>query len=302
MNDPFKRLVQPAARVGFALAFLSLLSACQDPQTGQLQDAELNPEGFPVRITDDSGREVELGTPPERILSLVPSATEILLALGLEGDLVGRTDYDRDPAVAHLPSVGGGLEASTEVIVSLDPDLVIRFDAGSDPRTPARLDALGIRHVAIRPDGVDDVFRIVALLGTTTGKSREAMALERRLRDELDDVASQVAELPRPDVVILLGGSPPLVAGSGTFLDELVQVAGGRNIFADIEELYAPVSIEELLRREPGIIVLSEGGTLPSALSAIPVVRIPSEVQIPGVDLGASALLLAHLLHPSIAP
>jgi len=302
MNDPFARLVQPAARAGFALAFLILLSACQDPQTGQVQDAEVSPEGFPVRITDDSGREVELGTPPERILSLVPSATEILLALGLEGDLVGRTDYDRDPTVAHLPSVGGGLEASTEVIVSLDPDLVIRFDAGSDPRTPARLDALGIRHLAIRPDGVDDVFRIVALLGTTTGRLREAMALERLLRDELDDVASQVAELPRPDVVILLGGSPPLVAGSGTFLHELVQVAGGRNVFADIEELYAPVSIEELLRREPGIIVLSEGGTLPSALSNIPVVRIPSEVQIPGVDLGASALLLAHLLHPSIAP
>jgi len=149
---------------------------------------------------------------------------------------------------------------------------------------------------------VDDVFRIITLLGTVTGQSGKAMALERRLRDELGDVTRHVAGLPRPGVAILLGGSPPLVAGSGTFLHELVQVAGGRNIFADLGELYAPVSIEELLRREPEVIVLSEGGTLPSALSAIPVVRVPSEVQIPGVDLGASALLLAHLLHPSIAP
>lgn len=247
---------------------------------------------------DDAGSEIELSAPPLRILSLVPSATEILLALGQEARLVGRTDYDTGDPVAHLPSVGGGLRPSIERIVALDPDLVVRFRAESDPATPRRLDASGIAHAAIRPDRIEDIGRIIHLLGTIVGEEARADSLDRATERELDR-ASREASGRRPvRVALLVGGDPPTVAGPATFLSELLSAAGGSNAFPDLGGLYAPISLEEILVREPDLILAPEETPLPDPLAHIPLREFPLRVLTPGLKLGESVRLLSALLDP----
>ena len=180
-------------------------------------------------------------------------ATEALLAMGRASHLVGRTDYDRLPELTDLPSVGGGLQPNLEILVSLDLDLVIRFAGESDLATAERLTELGIAHFAVQPDGIDDVLGIIGDLGRITGAADAADAMLREIRDTLDEVARRVATFPELRVAYLLGGDPPWVAGPGTYIDELMTVAGGKNVFDDLGPLYAPVSMESLLdrRRRP---------------------------------------------------
>jgi iron complex transport system substrate-binding protein len=256
----------------------------------------------PLALVDDEGRTVALPAPAHRIVSLVPSATGILRALEAGDLLVGRTDFDTDPALAHLPSVGGGLGASVERIVALEPDLVIRFAAESDRATPRHLDAAGIPHLAVRPDRIRDIRRIVEILGDVAGRPEQADSLVRVMDRELDEVAERVGDAPTPRVAFLLGGDPPYVAGPGTFLNELLEVAGARNVFGDLASSYASVSVEEVARREVDLILTLQGSSLPSSLQSLPVRRVPDEVQSPGHRVGASARTLARILHPERFP
>ncbi len=259
-----------------------------------------NPEPSTIRLVDDAGVAVELDGAPQRIVSLVPSATGILLALGQRDRLVGRTDYDLAPEVVDVPTVGGGLGASIERIVALQPDVVVHFRADSDPGTPRQLDAAGIRHVAIRPDRIEDVRRIVGLLGAMVGETVRADSILATLDAELRAVSAHVDGAARPRVV-LVGGDPPTVAGPGTFLHELVVIAGGENAFADVSQLYAPISLEEIVRRDVDLILAPESLPVPQALSAIEVRRIPLDVLTPGLELTHSARILAGILHPDRA-
>ena len=117
-------------------------------------------------LVDADGKTVALDGPASRVVSLVPSATATIHALGSDDVLVGRTDFDTASWAAPVPSVGGGLEPSLEAVVALSPDLVIRFAGEQDTRTPARLDELGIHHMAVRPDRLEDIYRTVALVGS----------------------------------------------------------------------------------------------------------------------------------------
>lgn len=257
---------------------------------------------FPVTFTDRSGREVRFSAPPERIVSLVPSVTGILLALGAGDRLVGRTDYDTVSAVADRPSVGGGLQPAMETLLVLDPDLVIRFAGQSDPATVRRLDASGIRHVAVRPDGIDDVLWSVRQLGRIVGRSGRALALAAEIEAGLDSVRDRVRGRPPPKVAFVVGGSPPWVAGPATFIHELIGVAGGENVFADVDELYPVVSLEEFVDREIDLLLTPPGVTPDPALRAIPRRTVPGELQRPGADLHEAARALARILHPEAFP
>ena len=253
---------------------------------------------YPFQLVDAAGARHTFDTAPRRMVSLVPSATEALLAMALADHLVGRTDYDRMPELAGLPSVGGGLQPNLEILVSLDLDLVIRFAGDSDLATAERLTELGIPHFAVQPDGIEDVLTIIRDLGRITDASGVADATLREIRDALDDVARRVDELPEPRVVYLLGGDPPWVAGPGTYIDELMAVAGGKNVFADLGTLYAPVSMEALLDRDLDLILLSNGLTPPSPLAHVPSAVLPASVEIPGPGLGQAARDVARLIHP----
>jgi len=254
--------------------------------------------GYPVQVVDAAGTSHTFDAAPRRIVSLVPSATEALSAMALANRLVGRTDYDRIPELIGLPSVGGGLQPNLEILISLDLDLVIRFAGDSDLATAERLTELGIPHFAVQPDGTEDVLTIIRDLGRIMDATDEADALLLEIRDALDDVARRVAALPEVRVAYLLGGDPPWVAGPGTYIDELMAIAGGRNVFDDLRPLYAPVSMEALLDRDLDLILLSEGLTSPSALAHVPSAFLPASVEIPGPGLGQAARDIARLIHP----
>lgn len=256
-----------------------------------------------VGIVDAAGRTHGSDDPPRRIVSLVPSATGTLRALGAGDRLVGRTQFDTAEDIAHLPSVGPGLRPNIESLLALEPDLVIRFAGPSDPDTPERLDRAGIRHFAVRPDGVADVREMVRELGALVGRAVEADSLVAKLDAGLADVRERVAGREPVRVAYILGGSPPWVAGPGTFIDELLETAGGLNVFDDLGDLYAPVSVEALLARDVDLFVVAPGAEVDRRVrDRAPTRAAPPGLETPGPDLAASAAVLARLLHPGAWP
>lgn len=244
------------------------------------------------------GRTLVFHTSPDRVLSLVPSATEALIALGASDRLVGRTDFDTAAVLARLPSVGGGLDPTLETIVSLAPDLVIRFAAETDVRTPARLDELGIRHMAVRPERIKDVRIMLSDLGRIIDRTPQADSILDSIDATLARIREAVRDRPLPAVAFLLDGTPPWAAGPGTFIDELISTAGGRNVFDDLSRPYAPVSPEELVAR-PVDVVLTPMGARPGGLPpGARVVEVPPSTQLPGPRLGEAALEIVSVLHP----
>ncbi len=253
---------------------------------------------FPLTVVDASGDTVTLSSPPERIISLVPSASQVLLALGAGPLLVGRTDFDTAQALADLPSVGGGLNPNLEAVVALEPDLVIRFAGESDPATPRRLNQLGISHLAVRPDGLQDIRNIILNLGLITGRRWEADSLLNDMATELEALQNRVAGLPRIRVAYLLGGNPPWVAGPGSYIHELLELAGGTNVFTDLDALYGPVNAEVFLVRKIDLILAPEGTEIILPDASIPIRRVSPDLEIPGPTLAQQARTLARAIHP----
>jgi iron complex transport system substrate-binding protein len=281
---------------GLAASLLLGAAGCDGPGS---------PNGSPDGTARDTAglRSAERSLPvPERVISLIPAVTSLLVELELGDRLVGRTDFDTLASLASLPSVGGGIGPSLERLLELRPDLVIRFAGPSDAMTGERLAEAGIPQVAVRTDLIGDFLAIVLEMGTRLGAEAQAAALHARIEGELAAVRNDVAGRPRPRVVYLLGGDPPLVASGGTFIHELVVIAGGVNLVEDVGPLYAPISVEEILRRAPDLIVASEGSRIPAGLREIPLRTVPSWVEVPGPHLGRAARLLAETLHPPEAP
>ena len=223
---------------------------------------------------------------------------EKLRALGVDSVLVARTDFDQQEWLAHLPSVGGGLEPNLEQIVALRPDLIIRFHGEQDSRTPARLDELGIMHIAVRPDRLQDVYAGAILLGRATGADAAADSLVRALEVGLAELSQRVAQLPRLRTVYVLGGTPPWVAGPNTYIDEIIRLVGADNAFEDLGSLYSAVSPEELRAREIDVVLVSDASQFDEALTPqARIVEIGAALEIPGPEVVDAAWRVAELLH-----
>jgi len=276
-----------AAAAAVPLLLATLAAACDPPRPDR----------------QGTGGEPRPGDVPERIVSLVPSATAVLLALGAGESLVGRTDFDTARALAHLPSIGVGLQPDLERLLELRPDLVIRFAGPSDETTGERLDRLGVRHVAVRPDRVEDVRGVIRRLGDLTGRRHAADSLLSSLDAALAEVRAAVSGRPPVRTAYLLGGTPPWVAGPGTYIDELIGLAGGVNVFGDLDRLYAPVSPEELVARPVDVLLTARGAKVDRALvRGTPLRELGPGVELPGPALGDAAREVARALHPGILP
>jgi len=271
-----------------------------DPEPGvEVPD----PSGaFPFQLVDASGDTLYFSSPPRRIIPLVPSASHVLMALGAGARLAGRTDFDTVQSMRHLPSVGGGLSPNLEAILALDPDLVIRFAGETDPTTAQRLDRLGIPHLAIRPDGLQEIRKVIRQLGMVTGRRAAADSLLAVMAADLQALEEWVQEKPGIRAAYVLGGNPPWVAGPGSYLHELMELAGGINVFSDLEGLYGPVNAEAFLSREIDLILAPPGAELDLPHPAPPVRRVPSDLEIPGPDLARHAWALARAMHPHRVP
>jgi iron complex transport system substrate-binding protein len=248
-------------------------------------------------VTDADGNPIRVQPPARRVISLVPSATLTLGALGAEDRLVARTDFDTAAWVGSLPSVGGGLQPSIEAIVAARPDLVIHFGGPQDVQTPRRLEDLGIRHAAVRPDRIHDILDMVRFLGAVTGRDEAADSLALSIESELAAVRRSAAGRPDVQVAYVLGGDPPWVAGPGTYIHELIEIAGGTNTFSDLERRYAAVSPEEFHGRTIDLILLSRGTVFDARLAhGGRIVEVSPDLELPGPRVAASARELARIL------
>ncbi len=284
----------PGQSPGLAILLTVALAAsgCSDAALPDDSDAASG-----IEVVDAAGRSHQMAAPARRVISLVPSATLSLAAMGARDILVGRTDFDTAQWIQPLPSVGGGIHPSHEAIVALQPDLVIRFAGEQDAETPALLDRLGIRHVAIRPDRIDDIRASLLILGAVTGHTSEADRLIAAIDSDLSAVRIDASGRDPVRVAYVLGGTPPWVAGPGTYVHEIIEVAGGINVFGDLERLYASMSPEEFVVRDIDVILTPVAASLPRGLAhGARVLEVGELLELPGPDVGEVAREVARLL------
>lgn len=256
-----RRWDQRTHLAGFLLALLTW--ACR-PDAGR---APLPAHGGAVAVSDDAGRTVALPRPACRIVSLAPSSTELLFALGAGGRVVGRTTWCKYPPEAEaIPAVGDGLSPNIEAVAARRPDLVVLYRSALNETAARQLERLGIAAAIIRQDRLEDIARAARLLGHLTG--REAAG---------DSIAASMEELlaARPPtahvrLAFVVWDNPPTVIGAGSFLDQLARLAGGVNVFGDIGSASATVSLETIASRDPDVITVisDEDGARPPAYGA----------------------------------
>ncbi len=219
--------------------------------------------GFPRQIIDDFGQKVIISKKPERIVSLAPANTEILFAIGAGSKLVGVTTYcDFPPEAKEIDKIGGYTTPDIETIVAKNPDLV--FAAyGNGEENIEKLRELGIAVVSLYPRSLEDVLKDIVMVGQATGFEDKAEGLVLNLRKRIKVVEEKSRKIPqekRPWILWIMWYPELWTAGTGTFFDELVKIAGGRNVAFDLQG-WKVISKETVLMRDPDIIVCSQMGT-----------------------------------------
>ncbi|HET6761279.1 MAG TPA: helical backbone metal receptor, partial [Gemmatimonadaceae bacterium] len=207
-------------------------------------------------MRDDFGDAVRIAEPPRRIVSLSPATTEILFALGAGSRLVGRSDFDLWPDSARLiPALGQGLQPNVEAVLGTHPDLVILYASQDNRPAAARFRAAGVSTLALKNDHISDFRRTVEVLGAILRDSTRARAVADSVYRTLDRVRASTAGLARPAVFWHIWDAPLITIGAGSFMNELVEIAGARNVYADIESPSKAISLEDVARRDPEFIL-----------------------------------------------
>lgn len=200
-----------------------------------------------------------LAAPPQRIVSTAPSLTETLFALGLGGRVAGVTEFCRYPAeAAAKPKIGTFIDPNFERILALKPDLVLVVR--NPVQLAEKLRRLGLNAVEVPQDTVAEILASIGQIGRLTGAEAQARALAARIEADLAAVRRRAAGLPRRRVLFLVGRSPGTLqgmvgAGPGTFLDELMRLAGGDNVLARSPVAYPRLSVEQILAADPDVIL-----------------------------------------------
>jgi iron complex transport system substrate-binding protein len=215
----------------------------------------------PGNIVDGLGRSVTIDKIPQRIVSLAPSNTEILFALGLGDKVVGVTEYCNYPKEAMTkPKVGGFSNVDIEKVVSLEPDLVLATHIHEKTVIPT-LEKLGLTVVAITPGSLNEVLDGITLVGKITGQSGEASKLINDLGTRIEAVMDKTRNLSpdqKPRVFYITWHDPLMTAGTETLADDVISSAGGQNIAYDIFGDKA-INLETVIYRDPQVIVASVG-------------------------------------------
>ncbi|OGT80063.1 MAG: hypothetical protein A3H91_16805 [Gammaproteobacteria bacterium RIFCSPLOWO2_02_FULL_61_13] len=285
-----------AKKVVFGVAWLVLASACSKTPP-------------PPPDADDG---------PRRVAVMAPATAEILDVLGVLDRVVGIGQFGPWPAsIAELPEVGGYDSPNVERLVILGTDVV--FTVKSEAAAPAhrRLNKLRVRVVELDTSTYEGVFNSIKLLGDIFNRGKMAEKLAARMRVELQDVERRVYGVPRRRVLFVIGRDPEFVAGPGSHLDRLIEIAGGVNIGQDLTAPYQQMSKESILERQPEAIIDTSDnranslrGRQPGAwgvwdfLPAVKNNRVywidPSQLVIPGIRLPHMAQLMGKLIHPEI--
>jgi iron complex transport system substrate-binding protein len=248
-----------------------------------------------LRVSDMLGRPVTLSAPAARIVSLVPSVTEILFALGADDRLVGVTDFcDYPPAARQKPSVGGMVNPNLEVLVARKPDLVVATTEGTREETVAQLERLGIPTYLVVAHHVSDVTALVTRLGELTGRRAAADALRARMEQRVEAVRRAVAPYRRPRVLYVLWPEPLIVPGRDALVTELIRLAGGESISAADGDSYPRYSLEAAVAKAPEVILLANHGAHTGPIDRERWQRL---TELPAIRTGRLHQVDGNLLH-----
>lgn len=214
------------------------------------------PRGGAIAVTDDAGQVVSLSAPARRVYSVIPSLTESVALLDHDL-LIARTRFDRAPELAHLPSLGGTIRPNLEALAGLDPDLVIAWADQGQRAIADQVEALGIAVYRADVQTIADVRSHLRRLGSLTGYAERAESLVSSLDEDLAEVRAAVRGREPVDVYYSVWHDPPQTTGPGTFIDEVIAHAGGRNVFGDAPRPWPRVSLEAIVLRDPDALVIS---------------------------------------------
>jgi len=246
-----------------AVLLLSVLSACGATPAPTAVSSAPSPAvqtSFPITVTDASGRSVTVKALPQRIVSLAPSLTEDLFAVGAGDQVVGVTTYCNYPPEAATREKIGGYSAKTisvEKIVAMKPDLIFA-EAGEHADIVAALEKLNLAVVAFDADTFDEVYASLEMLGRLTGHGEKAAALVSDMKAAIKVIADKTASIPqnkRLQVFWEIWDEPLMTAGPKTFPGQILEMAGGVNIFADVDKDWPQVSAEQIIARNPAVIM-----------------------------------------------
>jgi iron complex transport system substrate-binding protein len=258
---------------------------------------------------------------PERIVSLIPAVTEMIYAMGDGARIAAVSNYDHFPAdVARLPRVGGLLDPSVERILAIKPDLVIVY--ATQKELIERLDRAGIPYFNYQHRALSDIMGTIRAIGTRIGSAAQAESVASSMDRSLADIRAKAASLPRPATLLVFERDPAslrnvFASGGYGFLHDMLEIAGGRNVFADVKKQAVQASTEMLIASTPDVIIeLLYGDSLKNAdipkelrawdaLASVPAVRTHrvlaltgDEFVVPGPRVVDATRKLARALHP----
>ena len=302
------------SRLAVLVALFALLAACAAPAAPTATPAPAKPTA--LTITDDAARQVTIAKPPTRIVSIAPSNTEILFALGLADRIVAVDQFSNYPPEAkQKPNVGSYMKPNLEALVAANPDLVVATAIHAKTVIP-ELEARNITVVAIDPKTIDDTYSRIQLLGKITGQDAQAERIVGEMRERMNATMAKVKDAPKRRVFFEL--SPELyTAGPGTFVHDLIERSAGVNVAADAGQQWPQLSQEVLVQKDPEIILLADevAGESPAKVKARPawekiaavrgdrIVAIdPDIANRPGPRLADGLEAVARAVHPERFP
>jgi iron complex transport system substrate-binding protein len=250
---------------------------------------------------------------PKRIVSLAPSVTEGIFALGLGDRLVGVTTYcDYPPAAKRLPKIGGFMNPSLEAILAARPDLVIGVSGATDPAKAQEMERLGLKVTLISLSNLKDILDSIKTLAALLGRAETGQKLVNRIAAQIQAVEKRVKRAPRRSVLLVVGIHPLIAVGRKNFIDELITLAGGENVAARASQPWLNLPEEFVVAKAPQVIIEAGMGSERDDsnkrwrdLTSVPAVKngrvysYPSDkILRPGPRVGEALAEVAHLIHP----
>ena len=197
----------------------------------------------------------------DRIVSMAPSLTEILFALGLDEEIVGVTLFsDYPPAAAEKPKVGSFVQPNIEAIVAARPNLVMTLGSGPQKNLAEQLKRIGYNSLAVNIEKVSDLFTVIGEIAAATGRQRQADELISGIKEKLNTLSSLVGALPKVRVLWVVQREPLRVAGRDTFVNEMIELAGGQNAIGRTVHKYPPIGAEQVIACGAEVIIEPEMG------------------------------------------
>jgi ABC-type Fe3+-hydroxamate transport system substrate-binding protein len=301
------------------MVLLLALAACGQESGRDVPDARARSVGDTVgaavaSATDDFGQPLPADASfAARVVSLNPAFTEIAFAIGAGDRMVGRTAWDDRPAAAlAVTDVGAGIRPNVEAVLATKPTLVLLYATAENRAAADALARAGVRTLALRTVTIADFRRASRVLGVALGAASQATALVDSIDVTLGAVREAVRDVTRPRVVWPSWDAPVMVVGNASYEAELLELAGAENVFADREEPVATVTVEEIARRDPSLLLagpdratrLRESATwraVPAVRDGRIVVLDTAVIGRPGVTIGMAAVSIARALHPDRA-